>query len=91
MFNLCMSATTVREFAETIQTDPSLQERVEENGLETVIEEDGHEFSVQEVEDAIREVIMDIEVQRDDGEHPDTVKALYTVTHVCTCKCTLTC
>lgn len=83
--------TSAQAFATDLQTDEELQAEVEDHGIETVIEENGYEFTPAEVEQAIRDIIIDSELPNASEEEIDTVQAIYTLTHVCTCKCTISC
>lgn len=87
-----MATTTApSQFVAELGDEPDLREAVEEEGLDAIIEERGYEFTAGEVEDAIREMVIDEEVPGIEPDEMESVKALYTVTHVCTCKCTISC
>lgn len=79
------------QFVAELGEAPDLREAVEDEGLDTIIEERGYEFTAGEVEDAIREMVIDEELPDMEPNEVESVKALYTVTHVCTCKCTVSC
>jgi phosphoribosyl-ATP pyrophosphohydrolase len=89
-----MATTQVqaREFLTELQDSPNLQNKVKEESVEAAAAAAGHDLTKQEVEDAMREIVIQNEITEKNPEDVgDPAEALYTWTHVCTCSCTISC
>lgn len=85
--------TTAHTAAKQFLSQPTLREKADKDGLDSVLETFNTDISTDEFKQAIRALTIEHVADTDDSDthDPGEKKALYTVTCVCTCKCTLSC
>jgi hypothetical protein len=81
-----------REFLTELQASPDLKDKVEQEDIEAAADAAGYDLTELEIENAMREDVMKNEIAEKNPEDVgDPSEAITTWTHICTCKCTVSC
>lgn len=80
------------EFLTELQDSPDLKDKVEQEDVEAAADAAGYDLTERDIEKAMREDVMKNEIAEKNPEDVgDPAEVITTWTHICTCKCTISC